>query len=439
MPAIIIPSKWERLPLVPTTIDWNHASAFGLQAAIYALDGKKMVDAVRGKPADYGNITTAHAGGRNSFGRTSRAGTANWARTRSVLVTSVSRSMMWWGNALGSSTAVMMFDCVAGISGWNSLTVYRGDGSSSILRGRFRRTTDSATGLDYFGGSFVLDDGGSSGSYGRPHSIAITDDRAAGVQALYLDAVLDPVTGSTTDNYYASCDALVPLSSNSTNIHCNIAFLWNRPLSADEIAQLHPNPFQLLKPLTTRIYFDLAGGGGTTYYQSAAGVLTPAGYIYRKTGKVTVGTSTPTGSPTKKTSTTVEGSLTPTGSAFKKIGQFVSGVITAAGALSGNTGVMLFSQAVAGSITMTGALTRKTAKALLGTITVTGALYKKTARLLAGSITGSGTGTQAFTFRKSVAGSITAAGALARQFYAFVASSAVPAALTHLRRFLGRR
>lgn len=39
---------------------------------------------------------------------------------------------------------------------------------------------------------------------------------------------------------------------------------WSRALSADEIAELRDNPWQLFRPVQRRVYFDMGAGGGAT-------------------------------------------------------------------------------------------------------------------------------------------------------------------------------
>jgi hypothetical protein len=64
---------------------------------------------------------------------------------------------------------------------------------------------------------------------------------------------------------------------------------------------------------------------------------------------------------------------------------------------------------------------------------------KKTFRKLAGSITPSGNLVEAFTFKKSLAGSILMSGAVSTFKYLASAGSTVLAYFPTLRRFIGRR
>ena len=72
-----------------------------------------------------------------------------------------------------------------------------------------------------------------------------------------------------------------------------------------------------------------------------------------------------------------------------------------------------YSQSVAGTLTSAGALARQTGKALGGTLTSAGALARRMGKVLAGTLTSAGALTKQV--RRALAGTLSSAGALARQ------------------------
>lgn len=141
------------------------------------------------------------------------------------------------------------------------------------------------------------------------------------------------------------------------------------------------------------------GGGGTTYFKTVGGTITMSG--------------------------AVEQSI--------RIHKVLAGSITSTGTLRKMT-----RKSFAGSVTAAGTITKRTKKSLSGSLTATGALVKKTMRKLAGSITASGNLVEAFTFKKSLAGSILMSGALSTFKYLATVATAL-GRVVHLRRFIGRR
>jgi hypothetical protein len=154
--------------------------------------------------------------------------------------------------------------------------------------------------------------------------------------------------------------------------------------------------------VVAHFYIEAAGGGGggTTYFKTVGGTITMSG--------------------------AVEQSI--------RIHKMLAGSITSTGTLRKMT-----RKSFAGSVTAAGTITKRTKKSLSGSLTATGALVKKTMRKLAGSITPSGNLVEAFTFKKSLAGSILMSGALSTFKYLASAGSTVLAYFPTLRRFIGRR
>lgn len=140
---------------------------------------------------------------------------------------------------------------------------------------------------------------------------------------------------------------------------------------------------------TNGIYYDTVSlATGTTYYQSAAGTITPAGTLKGKAKKALAGTLTTAGNITKKAISKISGllgSLTPSGNVFKKATRSLAGVFNSSGTL---TAKIVVQMALAGTISFVGDITKKTIKAtgLSGTLTTAGELFKRVPQHVAGVI-----------------------------------------------------
>lgn len=156
-------------------------------------------------------------------------------------------------------------------------------------------------------------------------------------------------------------------------------------------------------------------GGGTTFFQTNTGSLTPAGALERRVNKELAGSLTATGALVKQIEKTLAGSMTPAGAVTKLIQKLLAGVVTASGALATQTVVM---QAVAGSTTPTGTVQKQVNKILVGAITPSGALQKRIAKVLDGSLTPAGTVATTVVILLTVTGQLIVAGALATLFIA---------------------
>lgn len=147
-----------------------------------------------------------------------------------------------------------------------------------------------------------------------------------------------------------------------------------------------------------------SSGGGTTYMQSCGGSITPAGALLKQTQRQLTGGITPAGTLLRKLARSVAGTIGPSGNLTKRLGRTVSGTVTPAGIL-----------------------VRSTHKAVAGTAPSSGALTKQTQRKVTGGITPSGILVASHVVLKSVAGSITPAGAVIRQTQKRVAGAVAPA------------
>lgn len=175
--------------------------------------------------------------------------------------------------------------------------------------------------------------------------------------------------------------------------------------------------------------------GGTTFFQSLTGAMTPGATLALRTAKPLAGTITPAatvaketrrgltgalssivGTLTKQTRKAPTGAVTPTGAlaSMKAALVALAGAITPAATLVRQT-----ARALTGSATPAATLTRQTQKAPAGALAPTGDVTKRTARSLTSGITPAGLLTGAKVALQSVAGAITAiAGTLGTSFVA---------------------
>jgi len=175
--------------------------------------------------------------------------------------------------------------------------------------------------------------------------------------------------------------------------------------------------------------------GGTTFEQSVAGSLTPAGTVSKEAQVTVEGGATPAGAITKETQTSrVSGGVTPTGAITKETQTSrVSGGVTPTGALAT---LIIFLKSIAGSLTPVGTITKETQKVVSGSVTPAGDITKETQKGVAGSVvptaditkstlkntaggvTPTGALTTSLLFSQAVAGVVACAGALATLFIA---------------------
>ena len=151
----------------------------------------------------------------------------------------------------------------------------------------------------------------------------------------------------------------------------------------------------------------VAGGGGTTYNQSAAGSLTSTGSITLATAIILGSTLLLAATLNKFTSRTLTSSLTPVGSLAKQMYLAIVGSITASATLARS---IVFTVLVEGTSTLVGSISRSIGKQLSSSITLVGTVLKSSTQLLTGSITS--VGSIAKLAIKSFAGSITGSSVL---------------------------
>ena len=156
--------------------------------------------------------------------------------------------------------------------------------------------------------------------------------------------------------------------------------------------------------------------GGTTFEQSVAGSLTPAGTVSKEAQVTVEGGATPAGAITKETQTSrVSGGVTPTGALATLIIflKSIAGSLTPVGTITKET-----QKVVSGSVTPAGDITKETQKGVAGSVVPTADITKSTLKNTAGGVTPTGALTTSLLFSQAVAGVVACAGALATLFIA---------------------
>ena len=162
--------------------------------------------------------------------------------------------------------------------------------------------------------------------------------------------------------------------------------------------------------LLVSTWIGRAAGGPTTYYQAAAGTVTPAAVIARQTGKPLAASTTPAASLSRQTAKPLAGTTTPAAVLRRQTGKAVAGTATPAGSL-----VRALGRSLAGSVTPAGALARSLARTLTGGTTPAGGLVRRTSKSLSGTATPSGAVAALKSILLALAGTVTPSGGLLRR------------------------
>ncbi len=188
--------------------------------------------------------------------------------------------------------------------------------------------------------------------------------------------------------------------------------------------------------------WELAAGG-TVFFQTNTGGLTPSGVTVKDTLKALAGLLTPSGALTtiRQYFRTFVGSLTPSGAMIKEAEKSLVGVLTPSGSVTKETqkslvGSLTLSgvlaavrtafQAVLGALTPSGTLVKQTQKVVAGTLAPVGTLIKKALKVLAGALTPSGLATGVKTAVITITGAMTPSGALVKRTLKSLAGSLTP-------------
>lgn len=138
---------------------------------------------------------------------------------------------------------------------------------------------------------------------------------------------------------------------------------------------------------SSRVFFQLPAGGGTTFTQSVAGTLTDAGALLKQTNTLKAGTLTDAGAIVRQTSKLLAGTLTDAGALVKQTNRSLAGTLTSSGALAALKTVL---KALAGTLTSSGTILKQVGKAAGGTVGPVGTCARFITHALGGALTAAG-------------------------------------------------
>jgi len=188
---------------------------------------------------------------------------------------------------------------------------------------------------------------------------------------------------------------------------------------------------------------DLSEAGGTTFFQTNTGTITPSGTLVRDILKALAGALTPSGVVIKETLKALTGSLAPAGALIKNTLKQITGSLTPSGVLTSSR--ILF-KTIVGALTPTGTLVKSTLKQVAGVLTPegvittvsifartvsgvlapAGTLAKNTFKQVTGTLTPTGVLTAVKAIFKTITGSLTPTGTLTKQTHKSFAGSLTP-------------
>ena len=266
MPAIILPGKYRQPPTGPVELDRHHPFAEGLLIYVLPAGGTQLIDYANrtGKKSiplslGTGGISAANGFAGPAIKGSNAGGTAvyDWGAspypwnepTRAVTVFAYSERI---GNATFNAPLIGCFSASTA-----QYMLYDADGTGDI---RFITSAGGWTAASGGAGSYV---NGKAHLYvGRYDGAALTvwrDNVKLGTTAFTGNLPTDAANHGAIFNYAETGLSRTP------NALLFAGGVYNRALSDADIAQLADNPFQLIRPVSGRIYFfPSAGGGGAT-------------------------------------------------------------------------------------------------------------------------------------------------------------------------------
>lgn len=355
----------------------------------------------------------------------------------------------------GADLSVTMWVYLASTASWQAALAFNTSGSY-----RYLGIVLTAARIGYTHGAGVVISGTTALSTNTWYGFGMTFNDSLDDTTLYLSTIDGAVTQevqATEDTGAQTINSLRigvdgnsgdGLASTSSRVAC--VKMWNRLLTIDELRsefaqQVPADPTSLYGwwPLLTDTDFvDYSGNGrnwteqgnlnaadafpvpwyvrkrnrifvaagGTQFNQSASGSLTSAGALLKEPRLVLAGSlSSVVGALVRQAQVLKAGTLTGSGALLLQPQKLLTGSVASSGAV---TGVRTVLQSVAGTLTSAGALAKETAKAFAGTVTSAGDLLKQAQKALAGTMTSSGALTAIKTALVSLSGTLTSAGAL---------------------------
>lgn len=171
--------------------------------------------------------------------------------------------------------------------------------------------------------------------------------------------------------------------------------------------------------------FDSVASSGTTYNQSAAGSLTPAGGLSRSARKRPGGTIVPSGIARKRTSKRPGGTIVPSGVARKRTSKNLAGTVGLAGVLAAiRTAIVT----AGGSLGLSGTLARQTTKSVVGSLSPSGTLARRVGKALSGALAPVGSLISQFVglYAQAVGGTLGMSGNLTRSTRKLLSGEVAP-------------
>jgi Concanavalin A-like lectin/glucanases superfamily len=179
-----------------------------------------------------------------------------------------------------------------------------------------------------------------------------------------------------------------------------------------------------------RSFVAMGVAGGTAYFVTPSGAMTPTGALIRQANVVKAGAVTSAGTVARQPAKSPTGILTGSGALAKRVDKPVTGGVNSGGVVatmkvvlrayagtltSSGAVVRQPSKGIGAALTMAGALVRVTSALRSGTATLAGAVAKAMSRPLAGTVASSGTVERLRASVRTYTGALMSSGALARQ------------------------
>ena len=162
-------------------------------------------------------------------------------------------------------------------------------------------------------------------------------------------------------------------------------------------------------PRVTQVYAIITYTvSGTTYYQTVAGTVTPAGTALGAARKALAGALTSAGTLAGRANKILTGTLTSAGDLVKRTSKALAGAVTPAGVVAG---IKIAMKAIEGTLGTSGTLVGAARKTLAGTLTSAGTLAGRANKILTGTLTSAGTVTRMA--RKALEGTLSTSGVVA--------------------------
>lgn len=253
--AFLTPARQTTQPQGRVEVNWSNPLTRGLLSLITVVDGRLMdiINNVQLTPAG----TAYVMGGARGMGAIigSSSSDAFSGTLPSIdLSTAVRGNIFVYGETSSSSTASKRA-IVYQTSGSTVIAIEFGNGTNNYIAGLKQTNTSTFPAVNT--GVFYSTD--------RPYFVSYGVDTSASTGALYINGVLPStnVSAGTGSGWKGAVNGVV-VGGNGASGPLNgevwIGGLYNRALTAGEQRALAENPWQLLRPVSKRVYFTQASG-----------------------------------------------------------------------------------------------------------------------------------------------------------------------------------